>query len=692
VVMYVTEKKLNTKTRLSLILSAFIIVLCLPTHVHAQTWSGILKPTSGTGACTPTNISSPGDCAIDWSTAGVPGGIPSGSWTQSGSTITAAQSPCNNGAADCTSTIQTALNSCGTDHYVLLGAGTFLLNGTLSVPSNCVLRGAGANQTILNEKETSGAAVQMGVGFSGGPTTGGTVTITSGNTAGSASIVVSSASGISVGMYLLITELNDSTYVSIAGADGSCTWCDGGIGWNGTRVRGQIVEVESVSGTTVGISPDLYTNYGVASGTSPAFATPFSAAAKFAGVENIQFFANNTGVPEHVMMGMCAYCWASGIEGNYADGDHIDITWSFHDEVINSYFSNAFLHTPGAFDSTVDVSNKSTGCLIQNNIFERLHNSIMLEWGAAGNVVGYNYTIGDFDSSSYLWMYKGIDFHGASPQFNLMEGNNDISSQIDSDWGSASNNTLFRNFLRGTTLDCNPASGRGPVTCSPIGEPAAGPPNTGGINGWWLTEGTQAEVDSFEAADTNTIGNALGSKDAANLIAYDDPINGGPEAIVRMAVAVCGPSPCGANSRDNFKTTYSYAIGYGEDADSGSSGFESVMPFNTLFVHGDYSAAANAVTWATGVTHTIPASFYLSSKPAWFGNVTWPPIGPDVTGGTANSYGHAYEIPAEVCYKKVMGGTNGAGSPLSFNANACYGGPSSTSLPAAPTKPIAVAQ
>src|SRR5580658_2640561 len=127
-----------------------LMLLFLAGGLSAQPWSGILLPTSGAGACTVGVTSSPGQCAIDWTTAGVPGGIPSASWTQSGSTITATQSPCNSGSGDCTSTIQTALNACGTNHYVLLGSGTFLINGNLVVPANCVLRGGGANLTILN--------------------------------------------------------------------------------------------------------------------------------------------------------------------------------------------------------------------------------------------------------------------------------------------------------------------------------------------------------------------------------------------------------------------------------------------------------------------------------------------------------------------------------------------------------------
>lgn len=55
------------------------------------------------------------------------------------------------------------------------------------------------------------------------------------------------------------------------------------------------------------------------------------------------------------------------------------------------------------------------------------------------------------------------------------------------------------------------------------------------------------------------------------------------------------------------------------------------IDLNTLITHGNYET--NAIYWQTGITdHTIPNSYYLSSKPAFFGNKEWPIIGSDVTG------------------------------------------------------------
>jgi hypothetical protein len=84
---------------------------------------------------------------------------------------------------------------------------------------------------------------------------------------------------------------------------------------------------------------------------------------------------------------------------------------------------------------------------------------------------------------------------------------------------------------------------------------------------------------------------------------------------------------------------------------------------------------------------TLPASFFLSSKPSfWPSSKPWPGIGPDVTGGNiANVGGHAYTVPAQDCFINVMHGpADGNGSVLSFNADTCYT-VTSSGAPSAPT-------
>ncbi len=89
------------------LLFPLILLLMVPTTAYAQLWTGIIDPSR----------------AIDWSKAGIPGGIPNR--TTICSTINAATY--GNGTSDATGGIQTALNGCPSGQVVSLSAGTFLI-------------------------------------------------------------------------------------------------------------------------------------------------------------------------------------------------------------------------------------------------------------------------------------------------------------------------------------------------------------------------------------------------------------------------------------------------------------------------------------------------------------------------------------------------------------------------------------
>ena len=722
-----------------------------------QAWSGILNPV-GSGTCTGTYTEIA--CGIVWSGAGIPGGVPSASWTQSGSTITATGS-------DQTSAIQTALNSCGgtsgSGKYVNLASGTFTIDGTLNLGvgfsgNYCELRGSGANQTILNVGGTSGPPIS--IGSQNGVIGSSPVTITAGASAGSTSLTLSSTSGITANTsYLVIGALNDPSYVSNTGDFGFCNSCYLVYNWSGIspsvnpcispqncgaqRSRGQIVAVTNVSGSVVTISPALYSNYNetlpnwaattdysyysfitngghfylqtsnntsspyfcTSGGSAPAFPTngttvndsscawldmgtgttampqavAFTPQGVYVGVQALQVKSNDTRTSGNIAsewMQECAFCWVKGITNNYADGDHVEVAQDYGSEVRDSYFSNSYLHSPGTYDSNVNVKEASSQNKVENNIFERLHTSLMTEWGAAGNVLGYNYSVGDFDTSSYNFMISDFDEHGAHTQFNLLEGNIMAGMNLDSGWGSNSNNTTFRNWFLGTTLICLPISGRGTVNCSP-GWPTAGA-------GYYLYQEANALLYGFLTTGANAVGDVAGSPAQATLCL--DGSNpgatcgtGGVGAAMPLIDTVIGQIPgsgcppgaqCGTNSKPYGSQATGWAWGYAHSSDGGGGTWDSAIPYSTRLFHGEYSQNG-ALYWSGSLTHTLPASWYLASKPSWFGSVPYPTIGPDVTGGIGPG-GHAYANPAQVCYNN-LGGTNGSGSPLTnFNAATCY--------------------
>jgi hypothetical protein len=681
---------------------------------------------------------------VSWAIAGT-GGIPVG--TQAGSTITAAQSPCNSGSGDCTSTIQTALNSCGgtssAQKFVQLGTGTFLINTGITVPAYCYLTGTGANTTILNAQGASTAAVAC-LGCGTGPSVANAKNVTSGATAGSTSLTLSSVTGIVVGTELIVSELNLWPWVTISGdaGGGNCTFCGvvgnwgpGDLNGNGeTRTRTQIVEVTNVTGSVVTISIPLYTDYlhtfpswagttqygyeafitagthfylqtanitatssvsanCTSSGTTPSFSTsggsvsdgtctwldegvgttsqpqviPF-AATKFAGIENLQILANNTGYNTNVELSACAYCFVKGIENNYSDGDHVDIHYGYRDEVRDSYFSNTYSHPTGggSFDGCINIDSGSTAFLIENNILERLFADWIVESGAAGGVIDYNYAFSNYAPPG-TFLNPAMDAHASHTQFILIEGNVLPNITWESTWGSESHGTDFRNWIVGTSKACSPFTAtRGTVNCTP-----AGYPEQAGHNGWFAYQASRIEEFNFVDLWFNSIGNVVGSSQSQALV------NTGNTALTQTA------SITATSTRQYDTVVYGYSLGYAHASDDGTFPADSNAAATTLLIHGDYNNISSAITWSGSITHTLPASFFMTSQPSWWNaNVPYPAIGPDVTGGTGPG-GHVSSTtaanPAQYCYTAIMGGSDGgAASPLTFNASTCYARAAST--------------
>ena len=584
---------------------------------QAQNWKPLLAPDRG----------------IDWSSAGV-GAIPARSSTCASLKPTATVEQIN-----------AALAACPAGQAVFLEAGTYSIAGTLRVPSNVTLRGAGADKTILSATGAGEAVVAMG---SGGVPFRPRV-IRGGAAAGSTRIGLVAAEGIQAGKYLAISERNDPAYVTAAGSGGDCNWCDGGWTKEGERSRGQIVAVTAVIGNVVSIEPALYSDY-----THEPAAVPFDMAASRAGVEDLQVRANNTGYATNFLLDMCAYCWVRGVESNYADGDHVTIHWGYRDEVRDSYFSNAFLHVPGAHDSDIEIGLKTSASLIENNIIERTHSAVMPQWGAAGNVISYNYTTGEFDSEAPNVVTGGVDFHGAHPQFNLLEGNVLTALYADSVWGSSSDTTAFRNWVIGTNRVCAPLEGRGTVDCS-------------GTNGHYGFQAERAVQFSYLSTRNSLIGNVIGSSQM--------------QGFNKGAAKFPGTAVLEYPEKRGYEVPAGITFGYGSANDDGTGDrcgggrppCHAAGTSATDRVHGNYNSIGGGVAWVLGLPHGLPASFYLAGKPGWWGDLPFPGIGPDVAGGPGPR-GHAFANPAENCYRKVMGGVDGgAGSPLGFNAARCYG-------------------
>jgi hypothetical protein len=644
----------------------------LSAKTYGQAWSGILSRSR----------------AADWSSAnpGVVGGVPSASWTQCGSTISAYGS---SSAPASPATINNAIAGCGANTFVLLGAGTFYLNSGIVMKSNVVLRGMGADRTsIIFSGNNSCGGWYGAICFApstyyyfgspaaqpGGSNAG---SWTSGYAQGSTTITLSNlgSAALTNGQYLFLDQANDASdnksFFVCDNTSAPCSLEGGSPGRNiGGVDRNQIQIVKVVSGCasgcsgsgpfTITITPGIYAANYRSSQSPGAWWISFL---QNAGVENLSVDLSASGGYSGFVFTDAANCWVSGVRSLKANRNHVWLMQAAHVTVQNSYF---FGTQNSAAQSYGVESYIASDNLVVNNIFQQVTSPIMMG-PSQGSAFAFNYT----NNNSYYsatWMMPSImGGHDAGGIYNLYEGNVGTSWLADVFHGTSGLNTIFRNRFAG--WDFNRLTNTVPIVLfsynrynnfigNVLGQP--------GYHSLYQTSlGTGATTSIFDFGS----GNAEGS-----VAIHGDPLvastalRWGNYDTVTSTVRWCGDSS---------------SLGWSTTCASVSE-----IPSKLTDIY------ANPVP---GSTNLPPSLLYPSIPKWWPAGKPWPLIGPDVSSGNITGLaGHANTNPAQDCYANVMAGpSDGAGIPLTFNASACYAGGStsgSTTQPAPPTNLIATPQ
>jgi hypothetical protein len=717
----------------------FVALLCFPAVAHTQAWSGIIAPSR----------------AIDWTTAGFSGGVPSGSWTQCGSTIAA-----YNGTA---ATINKAIRSCGTNQYVLLGPGTFNLTSPIDFgnggqgKNNVVLRGSGANSTFLVFGRggsysisacNNGSTELIGICGNGSsvfnqPTQ---YAWTTGFTQGSNQITLSGTSGIATvasgNPTLLFLEQDDDGYTGLPAAAESCNPIGGHLSCNVDNgnyyvcadlyVNSPIIRGCSVSGADgnpggAGSIFDHRFQYEITTATAVNSGTGIvtlsdplrhpnwrrgqspqvwlvNSPLMNSGLENLSIDDAAQVASYSVALFNAYHCWVSGVRfinfHNWALGPY---------NVVHSIFQHNYFYNGGNGDLSADPYGIrglwTASNLITNNIFQKVRSPIVFDGPDSGSVIAYNFAVNDFFASDS--MFLAFWDHSTGDDYQLFEGNVATAPAIDNIHGSHLGVTQFRNFYTGWESCGNGQCGTASLKDSGVAAMAYGyAARYGNIVGNVL--GTRGATTVYSSAVSPNVALSLGyGSGGSNPTVPVDPLVPATTLLwanwdnVTNAARFCG------NSSD---TGWSTTCAGTSEVPTGAPAYPNAVP--TL---GDTGAGQGA----------MPASFVFSSKPAFFGSIPWPPIGPDVTGGNVGQCGNgtipipntpltgvaaisagqcgaqgitkawAGQVnanPAMNCALNVMGmPPDGSGGALSFNPSACYRGLSSSQGPNPPTNLVIVA-
>ncbi len=642
--------------KLERLLKFYLLMICFPALAHAQAWSGIIS--SGR--------------AINWSNAGVNGGIPNRT------TICTTIAPYGtSGAPASPSTINSAIQSCPAGQVVSLGAGSFYLSAgiTFANKSNVTLRGAGPDKTFIYFFGADGCTGDFGdvcfqddLGYYQHSTPvqpGGSnaATWSGGYSQGTTQITLTNVggSGISVGQYIILDQANDnSDNGGFLVCDNQNTPCSLEGGSPGRTINGidynqqQIVKVTAINGSTYTISPGLYAPNWSSSKNPGAW---WAHSIQNSGIENISLdHTNSSNATSGTVFVNAFNCWLRNVRSINGNRNHSWLLQSAHITIRDSYFygtKNAGVTSYGveAFQTSDD--------LIENNICEHV-TACMMMGPSVGSVYGYNfgidgYVVGTNVMSPMIW-----GTHDAGVMYNLYEGNIGNGFNTDLFHGTGNTGTIFRNYFTGYE-----SGKQGNIFAFNMNALSRNFNFVGNVLG---TLGVHTVYENYPGCSSGCLGVPI----------YQFGFGNGPD----LGVTV----PSDTLTRPTMLRWGNY------DTVTGSAVFNSAEIPTTLS-----GSMVNAVV----STQILPASFYLAGRPPFFvtpsGTPAFPPIGPDVTGGTATAPdltgnhtapgGHAYAIPAEICYYKSNMDSNYSGAAdrgvLVFNANNCYS--SSGSIPAPPT-------
>jgi FG-GAP-like repeat len=309
-------------------------------------------------------------------------------------------------------------------------------------------------------------------------------------------------------------------------------------------------------------------------------------------------------------MELCVNCWVKNVEVGYWYGGGIDIVYSARSELNNVYVHHAANSVNNGGEYPIALDNASTEILITNSISNFGGKGMVARAGGAGSVVSYSY-IDDtmYDALSGIgdyWVETALAAsHYSGPHHVLFEGNWTENMDSDLTHGNSMYMTYFRN--QGTGL-------RTPFT---------DPSNGDAVN--------DATGLGFAAGQTYPW--PPGPLRAAGPMAYNYWF-----AFVGNVLGQAGKTTAanGWSYQGDFTQHRIFMLGWNAGP-GGEDPYLDGVTASYVFRHGDYDYYNNSIVdWASGYSHTLPNSFYLSSAPSFFAagascTYPWPwvtPTGP----------------------------------------------------------------
>ncbi|MBI1183460.1 T9SS type A sorting domain-containing protein [bacterium] len=370
-------------------------------------------------------------------------------WTQAGNEATSHQSGKtleirhftseNHGKKPVDNALKAAIEKLGAEGgTIILGPGVYLFNESIVVPSNVVLQGDG-NQTVLafNLSEERDAIVFQGQLLPQ------VYPLAQDALAGDNVLYLNNTNGLAKGDILKLCLPQSKLTTS--------DWAKGTIA--------QFVEIQNIESNTVILKEALRLQLSKGGKTRINKVQPV----ENAGVSCLQILRNDTTASQtsNIKFNYAHNCFVQNTTSEYCNFAHVEITNSHNITVSGSFFRFANAYGGGGQGYGVLLQYGSSNCLVENNIFEYLRHAMILQAGANGNVLAYNYSVKPHWEETQLPGNSSGDLvlHGNYPFANLFEGNIVQNIVVDDSHGkNGPYNTFFKNTAELYGLIVNPGA------------------------------------------------------------------------------------------------------------------------------------------------------------------------------------------------------------------------------------------
>jgi len=534
----------------------------------------------------------PAECRTTWA-PGVKGGIPSR--TTIYTTIYADHF--GNGTVEASEYIRSQILACPPEQTVLLSAGTFQINDYVLLDKDITLRGAGPGQTLL--RKTNGAVEGSHlsdeqeplviIGPERWPKLDAPTNLTADGVKGSMSVVVQDATAFTAGDFALLDEDHYATgaWRDLPPRNGQPhdvkIWASDRIvfpPYTPGYVEGEPFPPELTWFSRPGRPLNEIKEIASVSGNTITFTTPLHTDYHLAQAAQLTNYVHphvrragledltvSGGSDANVVFETAAECWLKNVDSTSWLGPGVAVNQSFRVEVRDSYLHDGVHPYPGGGGYCLSLSGGSAEVLIENNVVLNANKNMVVRSSGAGSVVGYNYMDNSFIGNYHEWVEVGINgSHMLGGHHILFEGNQSHNYDSDNTHGGAICMTVFRNHLVGRRRDF-PGQVNGRCAGLMFGS-------------WW---------HAF-------LGNVLGE---------DGQMDGW--------------------SFETWADKTIWKLGY-DPSNWGQAADPKVL--ETVLRDGNFDYLTNTVKWDRD-QQPLPASLYLTEKPAFFGAHPWPWVTPE---------------------------------------------------------------